>query len=811
MAVVYLDQHLLQHSIHSLRNDAQQMASSGEMTRMKLSSLRISPSTSPSAIAACLSLLAVSSLLSGCANMVGTSPSAPIKTSIGNIQGLVHGGRGPVIGANVYLYSPSLTGYGGSGIAASSLNASTPLLTNAVPSSCGAGATATATVDTNPSDSTYQQITGITVNTGGAGYTAGGSPLAPTVTITDPTGTGATATATLGTYNDVTGISVSGGTGYTAPVVTITPASTSACQDANGNYYVSSDANGNFALTGDYTCTSGMPVYIYTLGGNAGAQGAGGDGGFMSVLGICPSTGTLSTQVPYVNVNELTTVAAAYALAGFATDPLHIGVLIQTTAPAVSTLASLNALEMTGLTNAFNTAGNLYNVGKQAVSAPTTTPYGNGAIQYKNLNTLADVLANCVNSVYINYACQTLLSYTPGMTDTAGAAIYIAQHPASNVAAIFALATANGSPWQPILTAAPNDWTISITYTGGGIKKATYVEEGYTVAIDAAGNVWNANYSSSAATLSKFTNLGVPEGPTSTTAYAVGKGASSVAVDINGNVWTANYSANNLSEAVPTSINTATINTITPTNISEPNVLEFDGSGNMFIGDGNNYLLKASSTGTYISKSTSGQNGLNFPAAMAISAGASGSIWTGDEVGADMGAFTNALATSFLYTLPNSGATTAAIAFDAAGNGWLAAYPSTSGAGSMQKVTPGNTGTTITPSTTNYYPLDVNSVYVDGSDNVWVTDYYNGTIYEINATTNAILSGSHGFAAPGNTPCSAACTTITLRPSALQVDQSGNVWYDTFTTSIIEMVGAASPTVQPLAYATTNSLYGVLP
>jgi streptogramin lyase len=779
------------------------------MTRMKSSRLRIASF----AILTPLSL-AAASLLSGCANMEPTAPPVPIKTAIGNVQGRVHGGRGPVVGSNVYLYSPSLTGYGGTGIAASSLNASTSLLNSSVPSACGAGATATAVVDTNPADAAYGSITSINVVTGGAGYTTGGSPLPPTVTITDPSGdTSATATATLGTYNNVVSIAVSGSdNNYTTPTVTITPASTSPCQDANGNYFVSTDADGHFGLTGDYTCTSNLPVYIYTIGGDSGS-GAGVNDAFMAILGICPASGSMASLVPFVNINEISTVVAAYATAGFATDPLHIGVLVQTTAPAVSSLASLNALEMTGLTNAFNTAGNLYNIATVVTSAPTTTQTtgSTGTIQYKNINTLADILANCINSTPGSSNCTTLLSYTPGQTDTAGAAIYIAQNPAANVANIFGLLSSTDEPWTPVLTAAPNDWTISVTYTGGGIKKATYIEEGYTLAIDAAGNVWNANYGPSVATLSKFSNLGVPEGPTSTTAYAVGKGASAAAVDINNNVWTANYSANTLSEVVPTGINTATISTITPTGLNEPNVLEFDGSGNMFIADGNNYLIKASSAGAYISKTTSAQNGLAFPAAMAISAGSAGSIWTGNESDDDMGAFTNALATSFEYVLPNTGSTAAAMAFDANGNGWVAAFPNTSGAGSLQKINSSHAGTTITPSTANYYALEPNSVYVDGSNNVWTSDVNNGTIYEVNGTTNAILSGSHGFAAPGNTPCSAACSTITLRPSALQVDQSGNVWYDSFSANIIEMIGAASPTVQPLAYATANSLYGVEP
>jgi FtsP/CotA-like multicopper oxidase with cupredoxin domain len=62
-------------------------------------------------------------------------------------------------------------------------------------------------------------ITGFTIGTPGAGY------VLPSVTITDPTGSGAYATATANTNGAITAVtlgSLGGGTGYTAPVVTIT-------------------------------------------------------------------------------------------------------------------------------------------------------------------------------------------------------------------------------------------------------------------------------------------------------------------------------------------------------------------------------------------------------------------------------------------------------------------------------------------------------------------------------------------------------------------------------------------------------------
>jgi len=304
--------------------------------------------------------------------------------------------------------------------------------------------------------------------------------------------------------------------------------------------------------------------------------------------------------------------------------------------------------------------------------------------------------------------------------------------------------------------------------------------------------------------------LGVPEGPTSTTAYTVGAGASSAAVDINGNVWTANIYANTISKIVPTGTNTATVSSVTVTGTQAPTVLEFDGSGNMYIADAYDYIFKANSAGTYIKKSSYSQAGVNFPASLAVSAGSAGNVWVGNESDDILDSFSSTFATKVEYSLPNQSAFVSAIAIDANGNAWAAALPNT-GAGSLQKVTPAGVGTTFNAEADDF-PSWYDSVYVDGGNNVWATDLSNGVITEINATTGTPLSGTLGYAAPGNIPCNTGCANITVGPQALQVDQSGNVWYDLTTgPDLVEIVGVASPTVQPLAYATANSLYGVKP
>jgi len=84
---------------------------------------------------------------------------------------------------------------------------------------------------------------------------------------------------------------------------------------------------------------------LYAPGGNPGS-GVNSAAGLMAVLGNCPVAGNFASATPYVVVNEVSTVAAAYAMAGFATDAVHVGSLG-------------TVLAQTGISNAFANAGNL--------------------------------------------------------------------------------------------------------------------------------------------------------------------------------------------------------------------------------------------------------------------------------------------------------------------------------------------------------------------------------------------------------------------------------------------------------------------
>ncbi len=168
------------------------------------------------------------------------------------------------------------------------------------------------------------------------------------------------------------------------------------------------DANGNFSLPRPYTCPAGNSLtYLLATGGNAGA-GANAAIAEAAVLGPCSSL----TAATFISISEITTVAAAYVLAPFAATPAS--------ATAIGTSTG-NAL---GLANAVGTAANLANTasGRARVTAdlvgivPPTT----------QLNTLADILAACIN--------QGTASASTGTTTGACTTLFNASTPGSGIA-----------------------------------------------------------------------------------------------------------------------------------------------------------------------------------------------------------------------------------------------------------------------------------------------------------------------------------------------------------------------------------------
>src|ERR1700674_2633617 len=78
-----------------------------------------------------------------------------------------------------------------------------------------------------------------------------------------------------------------------------------------------SDASGNFGITGTYTCPTGSQVYIAATGGDPGTGVNNPQLALAAGLGTC--LGSLSSSL-FIEMNEVTTVATAYALSRFSTN-----------------------------------------------------------------------------------------------------------------------------------------------------------------------------------------------------------------------------------------------------------------------------------------------------------------------------------------------------------------------------------------------------------------------------------------------------------------------------------------------------------
>jgi hypothetical protein len=331
---------------------------------------------------------------------------------------------------------------------------------------------------------------------------------------------------------------------------------------------VTTGANGQFAL--GYTCPSGGApndqMYLVATGGDSGS-------GANSGITLMAALGTCSKLPSSVTVNEVTTVASAYALSAFATINTSGG-SIEVGAPANGSgctaadnwqSTSPDTCNYTGLVNAFNTVGNLVDLGTGA--ALSITPgYANGntvngtfypqvphlnssTVPQARINALADMLASCVESngsgcgTGLFSAAATTGASTPiTPVDTLQAALNIAQNPGSNginVNVLLGLIPASNPPYATTLSTAestpPTDLTLALTFTGAGLGIAPNItlSDGNiaivngALGIDATGNIWVAAYRYNANNseadgemLAEFNALGVPLTPVTTLSSA---------------------------------------------------------------------------------------------------------------------------------------------------------------------------------------------------------------------------------------------------------------------------------------------------
>jgi hypothetical protein len=674
-------------------------------------------------------------------------------------------------------------------------------------------------------------ITVSTTTTINAIAVGGNYDVSPTATATLTIGSGALQLA--GTvFSGVSGVGASG---------PLASATVQVYQAGQGGYGSSATALGSPVTTGSdgsfsisVTCpahavTGDDLIYLVATGATSTEK-------LMTALGSCNGWNSVSSIV----INEVTTVASAYALSPF-----------MTTAPNVGSTTS----NFQGLFNAFQTVSNLADITSgtalsitPAYKANTATLTNSSTVPQARINTLANMLNACISANGAGSGCSSLFtSATPNggaaPSDTLQAMLDIAQNPGNNTLDLYSLAQTSQT-FSPLLgpspTVAPTDWTLALTFTGGGLgvtPGTTITANGRTgsgavgntsMAIDATGNIWVTAYNltdqASSSMIVEFNNQGAPLTPATivnanSTVNWGGynprqstdsvDGPQTVLFDTTGLAWVASTSTN-LVQIAP---NLSWLQEEEGLNVADDtNQIVFDGTGNayqstddvlfsMLLTNENSWQQEVSGIGT------APTNGYMNPTQLTIDS--NGNLWGTDNDGFNnVYRINNTTDLSIAYDpFYTTGSTPLAVytplAADNAGNVYgCASIDATSGIGgqSLNVFNAGSTYLTIPISTGrgcgNLMAIDgLGHVFaITGGTNAGIIDEFTPNVTTSTITVNSSPAGYTGTSAtepPTVNPDAVnqpqdGLFFFTLAPSSglagAAVDGSGNLWvlnYDT--------------------------------
>jgi len=569
-----------------------------------------------------------------------------------------------------------------------------------------------------------------------------------------------------------------------------------------------SDSSGVYTIPSGYTCSSANQMYLVATGGKVGSYDANANLALMTALGSCSNLSSDSMVI-----NEVTTVASAWATASFAANDALSGSSSYQYFGASST-------NHTGLANAFAAVHNLVDIttGKVRYFVPT----GNAVVPYAEINTLADMLNACAASAGgvegDGSSCSTLFTaadllgtgtYASSIApnDTLQAAFNIAQHPISNYGykldqssdsnPMIGLATSS-SPFQPILTSSPHDWSISLHYTsGGGLSSNSTVG---SMAIDALGNVWISDTSAGSAI--EWNPVGAAVSPS--TGYVVGSVSGPMAVDASGNAWISGngalYELSNLGDAYPWS----------------PFGGVSGGGTDMAI-DANSNLWIAASKGVNefdslgVQRSpTAGYTLDGFASVAAVGIDSANNVLMGgltSSNGITYAEMSNS-GGQLIYNWSLSSGTVVypQIASDNSGNTWAVT------SGGLYKI-PGYGGTSLQSilyqgggTNSGLYYQAPRGVALDGAGVVWLASTGDGTsilppgILPINTELSDYTSAKPY-----------ASSSLSVGPMRVAIDGAGNVWVLLSDNTVTEYIGVATPVVTPIALGQKNKKLATKP
>ncbi len=578
--------------------------------------------------------------------------------------------------------------------------------------------------------------------------------------------------------------------------------------------------------------STGALLYVVASGGSAGPGGSPN-----SAINLMAAVGACNSLPSYVVINELTTVAAVYALNGFAYQNSgasggagSLNGCVDCT-PSSTNMTELNG-SARGITNAFANAALLADVtsGNPASSLPSaTTCAGSPAISVSTLNcpaldaltALANSLAACVNSTSAGSSqCVDLFECAvPGAAvneddptectppsgselpaDTLSATLSIARNPGLvSTSGIWNIA-AEQVVFSPGLVSAPNDWTLPLSFTGGG-----QISSPGAIAIDASGDVWIANTyidGNHGDSITELSPTGTPLTPSGgLTAGGNTAEPVAIAIDAAGNVWVSNLDygggSSNVAELSPqgSSWSYQTFSLI------NPGAIAIDPLGNAWV-------LEASDTADVIDEIDPSGTVSNFnfgggssgdlgspagPGYVAIDA--TGDVWVASNYGSAVFKLSSSGVPESSFngtgeiqiTQPNS------IAVAPGGNVWVA-Y-----ADSVSELSP-TSGTLLitaayTGGTTGGGLINgTGPIAVDAGGTVWVVNKPGESSVTEIGPSGTPMSPVQGFKGGG----------ILDVPTSIAVDPSGDVWISSSYTynvggTVTELIGVAMPTLTPLA------------
>jgi hypothetical protein len=550
--------------------------------------------------------------------------------------------------------------------------------------------------------------------------------------------------------------------------------------------HATTDSTGRFSIT--YTEPAGGVLYVDA---NRGA---------LRLRTVMEVGGTTAT------VNELTTVAASYALAQFSGPEGVSG-------------------PSPGLENAAATSFNLADPSTGKAGAVVTNDDNGGRNDtLATLNTIANLVSLCADES--SASCSTLLRLTtpPGGAapdDTVQAAVELARNPTLAPARLYALAR-KASVYQPALDSPPSAWVLVLLYT------ATDLYASGRIAIDRAGNVWSSTNwlpgtQNPSTSVSVLDPVGRPTLGSPINGNGMKGGAWGIAIDPGGSVWAGSFGGDAISQYSATGAPLSPDTGWTDGDLDHPQGMAVDQKGNIWIannygpesqpGEGNVVVYPGGDPSKAL---TISGGGLNHPFAVQIdgygrawvtNAGLGGARLVGTRAAPLVGKFGGSVTvigpdfepTSFSPIEDSSFKWPLGLSIDSHGNAWVANYF-------------GSTVTAMSPDGTvaGVYRLPRGTLpwseAVDGSDRIWVAGFAIPRVWLLcgaeaaacppGSAQGAVLSPKQGFA-------SKAFQHFT----SIQIDQSGNVWLSNNWsklvppvggTGIAEMIGVATPVCAPL-------------